>query len=56
MVLLSVRNTVFMQGLGILGCDWLSSSNNGDPASLSITADLLCDQDDNILDLTLIEE
>lgn len=34
----------------------LSFSNNGDPGSLSITADLLCDQDDNILDLALIEE
>lgn len=34
----------------------LSFSNNGDPVSLSITADLLCNQDDNILDLVLIEE
>lgn len=34
----------------------LSFSNNGDPGSLSITADLLCDQDNNILDLALIEE
>ncbi len=34
----------------------LSYSNNGDPASLSIQADLLSDQDDNILDLILIEE
>ncbi len=34
----------------------LSFSNNGDPSSLTITCDLLCDADDNILDLTLIEE
>lgn len=34
----------------------LSFSNNGDPGSLSIQADLLCDGDDNILDLVLIEE
>lgn len=34
----------------------LSFSNNGDPSSLTITCDLLCDSDDNILDLTLIEE
>lgn len=34
----------------------LSFSNTGDPGSLSITCDLLCDQDDNILDLVLIEE
>lgn len=34
----------------------LSFTNNGDPGSLTITADLLCDGDDNILDLTLIEE
>lgn len=34
----------------------LSFSNNGDPASVSITCDLLSDQDDNILDLILIEE
>lgn len=34
----------------------LSFSNNGDPGSLTITADLLADQDDNILDLILIEE
>ncbi len=34
----------------------LSFSNNGDPSSLTITADLLADQDDNIFDLILIEE
>lgn len=34
----------------------LSFSNNGDPSSLTITADLLADGDDNILDLVLIEE
>lgn len=34
----------------------LSFSNTGDPGSVTITADLLCDQDDNILDLILIEE
>lgn len=34
----------------------LSFSNNGDPSSISITCDLLADQDDNILDLILIEE
>ena len=34
----------------------LSFSNNGDPGSLTITADLMADQDNNILDLTLIEE
>lgn len=34
----------------------LSFSNNGDPGSLTITCDLLADQDDNILDLILIEE
>lgn len=34
----------------------LSFSNNGDPSTLSITADLLADGDDNILDLVLIEE
>lgn len=34
----------------------LSFSNNGDPGSISITCDLLADQDDNILDLILIEE
>ena len=34
----------------------LSFSNNGDPGSITITCDLLCDGDDNILDLVLIEE
>lgn len=34
----------------------LSFSNNGDPGSITITADLLADEDDNILDLILIEE
>ena len=34
----------------------LSYSNNGDPASLSITCDLLSNQDDDILDLVLIDE
>lgn len=34
----------------------ISFSNNGDPSSLSITCDLLVDQDDNMLDLALIEE
>lgn len=34
----------------------LSFSNNGDPGSLTITCDLMADQDDNILDLVLIEE
>lgn len=34
----------------------LSFSNTGDPSTLSITCDLLCDQDDNMLDLILIEE
>lgn len=34
----------------------LSFSNNGDPGSLTITCDLMADQDDNILDLILIEE
>lgn len=34
----------------------ISFSNNGDPTSLSISCDLLCDQDDNMLDLVLIEE
>lgn len=34
----------------------ISFSNNGDPSSLSISCDLLCDQDDNMLDLVLIEE
>ncbi len=34
----------------------LSFSNNGDPASITITCDLMADEDDNILDLILIEE
>lgn len=34
----------------------LSFSNSGDPGSLTITCDLMADQDDNILDLILIEE
>lgn len=34
----------------------ISFSNNGEPASLSIVADLMADDDDNILDLVLIEE
>lgn len=34
----------------------LSFSNTGDPGTITITCDLLSDQDDNILDLTLIEE
>ena len=34
----------------------LSFSNTGDPGSVTITCDLLCDSDDNILDLVLIEE
>ncbi len=34
----------------------LSFSNNGDPGSITITADLLADENDNILDLILIEE
>ena len=34
----------------------LSFSNSGDPGSITITADLLADEDDNILDLILIEE
>ena len=34
----------------------LSYSNNGDPASITITCDMMADQDDNILDLILIEE
>lgn len=34
----------------------LSFSNNGDPGSLTITCDLMADQDDNILDLILIED
>lgn len=34
----------------------LSFSNTGDPGSLTITCDLMADQDNNILDLILIEE
>lgn len=34
----------------------LSFSNNGDPGSITITCDLMADSDNNILDLTLIEE
>ena len=34
----------------------LSFSNSGDPGSLTITCDLLADQDDNILDLILLED
>lgn len=34
----------------------LSFSNNGDPGTITITCDLMADSDDNILDLTLIEE
>lgn len=34
----------------------LSYSNNGDPGSITIQADLMADEDDNMLDLTLIEE
>lgn len=34
----------------------LSFSNSGDPGTITITCDLLADSDDNILDLTLIEE
>lgn len=34
----------------------LSFSNNGDPSSITITCDLMADQDDNILDLVLIED
>lgn len=34
----------------------ISFSNNGEPSTLSIVADLLADDDDNILDLVLIEE
>ena len=34
----------------------LGFSNTGDPASITITCDLLADGDDNILDLVLIEE
>lgn len=34
----------------------LSFSNNGDPGSLTITCDLMADNEDNLLDLILIEE
>ena len=34
----------------------LSFSNNGDPGSITITCDMMADQDDNMLDLILIEE
>lgn len=34
----------------------LSYSNTGDPATVTITADLMADGDDNILDLILIED
>ena len=34
----------------------LSFSNNGDPGSITITCDLMADDDDNMLDLVLIEE
>ena len=34
----------------------LSYSNNGDPGSITITCNLMADEDDNMLDLTLIEE
>ena len=34
----------------------LSFSNNGDPAALTITCDLMADSDNNILDLILMEE
>lgn len=34
----------------------LSYSNNGDPGSITIQADLMADEDDNMLDLILIEE
>lgn len=34
----------------------LGFSNTGDPASITLTCDLLADGDDNILDLILIEE
>ena len=34
----------------------LSFSNSGDPGTITITCDLMADSDDNILDLTLIEE
>lgn len=31
-------------------------SNNGDPATMTVTFDLLADQDDNIMDMILIED
>lgn len=34
----------------------LGFSNNGDPQTVTITADLMADEDDNMLDLALIEE
>lgn len=34
----------------------LSFSNNGDPSAITITCDLMADENDNILDLTLIDE
>lgn len=34
----------------------LSFSNNGDPGTITITCDLMADNDDNMLDLILIEE
>lgn len=34
----------------------LSFSNSGDPGTITITCDLMADNDDNILDLVLIEE
>lgn len=34
----------------------LSFSNNGDPGSITLTCDLMADEDDNILDMILIEE
>lgn len=34
----------------------LSFSNNGDPGTITVTCDLMADQDDNILDLILEEE
>lgn len=34
----------------------LSFSNSGDPSSITITCDLMSDENDNILDLVLIEE
>ncbi len=34
----------------------LSFSNSGDPGTITITCDLMADDNDNILDLALIEE